>query len=101
MTAAWALPGTLWLLFFLVGPVVMIILVSFWTPSLSGFEKTFTLDNYRTLFGSEVYWNQLKDSFLVALIVTGACLLLGFPIAYYLSFYIRRTSGTRSRSSSF
>ncbi len=89
VTAAWALPGTLWLLFFLVGPVVMIILVSFWTPSLSGFEKTFTLDNYRTLFGSEVYWNQLKDSFLVALIVTGACLLLGFPIAYYLSFYIR------------
>lgn len=89
MTAAWAAPGTLWLLFFLVAPIVMIILVSFWTPSLSGFEKTFTLENYRTLFGSEVYWNQLKDSFFVALIVTGACLLLGFPIAYYLTFYVR------------
>lgn len=89
VTAAWAAPGTLWLLFFLVAPIVMIILVSFWTPSLSGFEKTFTLENYRTLFGSEVYWNQLKDSFFVALIVTGACLLLGFPIAYYLTFYVR------------
>jgi putative spermidine/putrescine transport system permease protein len=89
VTAAWAAPGTLWLLFFLVAPIVMILLVSFWTPSLSGFEKTFTLDNYRTLFGSEVYWSQLRDSFFVALIVTGACLLLGFPIAYYLTFYIQ------------
>ena len=39
LTLAWATPGTLWLLFFLIGPVVMIVLVSFWTPSLTGFEK--------------------------------------------------------------
>jgi putative spermidine/putrescine transport system permease protein len=89
ITAAWAAPGSLWLLFFLVGPVVMIILVSFWTPSLTGFEKTFTLENYRTLFGSDVYWNQLKDSFFVALIVVGACLLLGFPVAYFLTFKVQ------------
>ena len=89
ITAAWAAPGTLWLLFFLVGPVVMIILVSFWTPTLGGFEKTFTLENYRTLFGSDVYWDQLKDSFFVALIVMGACLLLGFPVAYFLTFKVQ------------
>jgi putative spermidine/putrescine transport system permease protein len=89
ITAAWAAPGGLWLLFFLIGPVVMIILVSFWTPSLTGFEKTFTLENYRTLFGSDVYWDQLKDSFFVALIVVGACLILGFPIAYFLTFQVR------------
>jgi putative spermidine/putrescine transport system permease protein len=89
VTAAWALPGTLWLLFFLLGPVVMIVLVSFWTPSLSGFEKTFTLENYRTLFGSDVYWDQLKDSFFIALIVTAACLVLGFPVAYFLTFYVK------------
>ncbi len=89
ITLAWAAPGTLWLIFFLVAPVVMIVLVSFWTPSITGFEKSFTLDNYRTLFGSSVYWNQLKDSFFVALIVVGACLLLGFPIAYFLSFKIQ------------
>jgi putative spermidine/putrescine transport system permease protein len=89
ITAAWAAPGTLWLIFYLLAPIVMIILVSFWTPTISGFEKSFTLDNYRTLFGSEVYWNQLKDSFFVALIVVGACLILGFPIAYFLSFKVQ------------
>jgi putative spermidine/putrescine transport system permease protein len=88
LTLAWAAPGTLWLLFYLVAPVVMIILVSFWTPSLTGFEKDFTLRNYDTLFSSDVYWNQLKSSFFVALIVVGACLLLGFPIAYFLTFKI-------------
>ena len=89
VTAAWAAPGALWLLFYLIAPVVMIVLVSFWTPSLTGFEKTFTLENYRTLFGSDVYWDQLKDSFFIALICVGACLLLGYPIAYFLTFYVQ------------
>jgi putative spermidine/putrescine transport system permease protein len=89
ITFAWAAPGTAWLLFYLVAPVVMIVLVSFWSTKIGGFDKTFTLDNYDTLFGSSVYWNQLKDSFFVALIVVGACLLLGFPIAYFLSFKVQ------------
>ncbi len=38
VTLAWATPGTLWLLFFLVAPLVMIILVSFWTQTVSGFD---------------------------------------------------------------
>jgi putative spermidine/putrescine transport system permease protein len=88
ITLAWGAPGTLWLLFYLVAPVVMIVLVSFWTPKLGGFEETFTLSNYDTLFSSSVYWNQLKDSFFVALIVVGVCLALGFPIAYFLSFKV-------------
>jgi putative spermidine/putrescine transport system permease protein len=89
LTLAWAAPGTLWLLFYLVAPVVMIILVSFWTPSLTGFEQEWTLQNYETLFGSDVYWSQLRESFFVALIVVGACLLLGFPIAYFLTFKVQ------------
>jgi putative spermidine/putrescine transport system permease protein len=89
ITAAWAAPGTLWLLFFLVAPLVMILLVSFWTTDITGFTKDFTLEAYRNLFGSLTYWNQMKESFFVTCIVVVSCLVLGFPIAYFLAFKIK------------
>lgn len=89
ITAAWAAPGTLWLAFFLVAPLVMILLVSFWTTDITGFTKDFTLESYRQLFGSLSYWNQMKESFFVTCIVTVSCLLFGFPIAYFLSFKVK------------
>ena len=45
----WALPGGLWLGFFLLAPLVFIVLVSFWTYKLgakSGFTTDWTLANY-------------------------------------------------------
>jgi putative spermidine/putrescine transport system permease protein len=89
-TAAWATPGTLWLLFFLLAPVVMILLVSLWAWTPSGFEQgAWTLDNYRTLFGSDVYWDQLRQSFFNSVIVVVACLVFGFPVAYFLALHVR------------
>jgi putative spermidine/putrescine transport system permease protein len=85
-----ALPGTLWLLFFLVAPVVMIVLVSFWQTSVSAFDAWhWTLDNYRTLFHSSVYWSQLRQSFVNSVIVVAACLVFGFPVAYFLAIHVR------------
>jgi putative spermidine/putrescine transport system permease protein len=89
VTALWAAPGTLWLLFFLVAPVVTILLVSFWTQTSVGFDKTWTLDNYDQLFSSSVYWSQLKQSLFNSLIVVGASLLLGFPVAYFLAIQVK------------
>ena len=87
---AGALPGTLWLLFFLVAPVVMIVLVSFWHTSISAFDPwSWTLDNYRTLIHSGVYWSQLRQSFVNSLIVVAACLVFGFPVAYFLAIHIQ------------
>ncbi|MEZ5100067.1 MAG: hypothetical protein R3C15_09765 [Thermoleophilia bacterium] len=62
VTALLALPGLLYLGFFLVAPIVMIVLVSFWTQKTGGFDKAWTLDNYDTIFGSGTYWNQIKQS---------------------------------------
>jgi putative spermidine/putrescine transport system permease protein len=89
ITTAWAAPGTLWLLFYLVAPLVMIVLVSFWTQTSSGFERgDWTLESYDRLFGDSTYWNQLRQSFFNSCIVVGACLLLGFPVAYFLAFKV-------------
>ena len=40
VTALWALPGTLWLLIFLVAPVIVVLVVSFFTGTITGFSKT-------------------------------------------------------------
>jgi putative spermidine/putrescine transport system permease protein len=88
LTAAWTAPGALWLLFFLLAPVVMIVLVSFWTRTVSGFESVWTLENYEFLFRSNVYWTQLWDSFWHSLVIVAAALVLGFPVAYFLAISI-------------
>src|SRR5918992_3206098 len=59
LTAVWALPGFAWLGFYLIAPLVFIVLVSFWTYEVgasSGFVSDWTLANYRELFGDSVYW---------------------------------------------
>ena len=89
ITAAWAALGSAWLGFYLIAPVVMIVLVSFWTPALTGFSKHWTLDNYRTLFGDSTYWNNMLTSFENSLIAVAACLVFGFPVAYFLAIKVQ------------
>jgi len=87
-TAAWTAPGAVWLLFFLLAPVMMIVLVSFWTRTVSGFESVWTLENYEFLFDSNVYWEQLWNSFWHSLVIVALSLLLGFPVAYFLAICV-------------
>ena len=89
VTLAWGLPGFAWLGFFLVAPVVFIVLVSFWTRTDQGFVKEWTGSNYADLFGSSTYWNSMLSSFETSLISVAACLVFGFPVAYFLSFKIK------------
>jgi putative spermidine/putrescine transport system permease protein len=91
VTALWALPGFVWLGFFLIAPLVFIVLVSFWTYSLgakSGFVTDWTLDNYSRLFHDSTYWHNMLTSLESSLIVVAACLVLGFPVAYFLAFKV-------------
>jgi putative spermidine/putrescine transport system permease protein len=90
-TLAWALPGTIWLIVFLIAPVVMIVLVSFWERSAtSGFESwAWTLDNYERLFDTTVYTEALWRTFRNTVIICIICLLIGYPIAYFLAVCVK------------
>ena len=46
VTLLWMLPGTLWLLIFLVAPVIVVLVVSFFTGTITGFKEVFTTSNY-------------------------------------------------------
>ena len=92
LTAAWATPGFLWLGFFLVAPLVFIVLVSFWTyeqGAKSGFVTDWTLSNYTELFSDAVYWDNMLKSFTTSVIAVFACLVFGYPVAYFLVFKIQ------------
>ncbi|MCY4087246.1 MAG: ABC transporter permease [Actinomycetia bacterium] len=88
LTAELAAPGSLWLLFFLVVPVVFIVLTSFWTTKNGQILHDWTLSNYKALINSSVYWGVLKQTVFNSLIIVGTSLVLGYPIAYFLSFKI-------------
>ena len=88
LTAAWAAPSAAWLAFYLVAPLVFIVLVSFWTRTDSGFIKDWTTSNYVELFHDSTYWHNMLTSFVTSLIAVAACLVFGFPVAYFLALKV-------------
>jgi putative spermidine/putrescine transport system permease protein len=99
LTALWATPGFVFLGFYLIAPLVFIVLVSFWTYQVgakSGFVTDWTLANYNDLLGigsktlDNVYWDNMWSSFYRSLIAVAACLVFGFPIAYFLALKVNR-----------
>lgn len=91
VTFLWALPGSLWLLLFLVAPVIVVLVVSFFTPSITGFEKHWTTDNYTTIFASSsTYLTTLKTVVRNSAIITVACLVIGYPVAYFLAVKVKK-----------
>lgn len=81
-------PPLLWVIVFLLAPYGLLFCYSFWSVSPSQtIVHTWTLDNYRELFRVNVYLQTLFRSMWIAARVTIFSLLLGYPLAYYLSFY--------------
>jgi spermidine/putrescine transport system permease protein len=79
------LPATIFLLIFFVLPLAIVILYSFLNRgTYGGVEWTFTLDNYQRLSES-VYWSVLWRSCRLALLTTIICLLVGYPLAFFIA----------------
>jgi putative spermidine/putrescine transport system permease protein len=93
VTAGWATPGFAWLGLYLIAPLVFIVLVSFWTYEQgvrSGFTTDWTLQNYVDLFNDSTYWNNMWSSFITSVIAVVACLVFGFPVAYFLALKVQK-----------
>jgi spermidine/putrescine transport system permease protein len=89
--AAITLPPLLWVSVFLLMPYALLFCFSFWAVSPSQtIVHSWTLDNYRELFRVNVYFQTLFRSIWIAARVTLFSLLLGYPLAYYLSFHAGR-----------
>ncbi|EEB84924.1 ABC transporter permease [Roseobacter sp. GAI101] len=82
-------PLALVLLAFLVTPIIMITVVSFWRATEFSIIPAFVWENYDFLFGSPVTYTVFFNTFKYALITWAATFVIGFTVAYYLAFHIR------------
>ncbi len=84
-----ASPLAIILLAFLIAPIVMIVIVSFWGATEFSIFPAFQFDNYEFLFGSAVTYRVFFATFKYALITWALTLIIGFTVAYFLAFHVR------------
>ncbi|HYU22482.1 MAG TPA: ABC transporter permease [Candidatus Dormibacteraeota bacterium] len=84
-----ALPPLLWVGLFLLLPYALMFAHSFWAVHDGVLVHQWNLHNYVTLFSKPVYLGVLLRTMRIAASVTLCSLLLGYPLAYYLSFHAR------------
>ena len=81
-----SLPGVLILCAVFAIPVAALIGKTFFRDAgRARLEPGFTLDNYFRFFSDSFYWRVLFDTFLLGGVVVTACLLLAYPVAYFLA----------------
>jgi len=81
-------PPFIYAFFLLLLPIGAIFLFSFWTQDFLTVDTRLTLANYREALSDDLYMLLLRRSLLVAGSVTVVTVLLAFPIAYFVSFYV-------------
>src|SRR5437879_13095853 len=82
-----ALPALVWVGLFLLVRDALMLAHSFWAVHDGMVVRQPDLRNYVTLFSQPVYAAGLVRTMRIAAAVTLCSLLLGYPLAYYLSFH--------------
>jgi spermidine/putrescine transport system permease protein len=80
-------PPLLWVAIFLLLPYALMFVHSFWLVRDGMIEHEWNLQNYAKLFQNPVYLEVLFRTMRIAAGVTLLSLLLGYPLAYYMSFH--------------
>jgi spermidine/putrescine transport system permease protein len=79
------LPGGLWLAIFFVVPMVVMLSFSLMQGDVvNGFRLTWHWQNYSE--GLSTYDDQLIRSLVYGLLATAACIVLAYPVAYWIAF---------------
>lgn len=78
-------PGCLFLVVIGLAPVIVTIVMSFWKSSIMGTRADFQFGNYARILAQPVYWQQLVQTLQIALVTTLLCLLVSYPLAWFLN----------------
>ena len=87
-------PVSLWMILFVTLPLLFIIAISLMSRgAFGGVDYRFSLKSYATLFDM-IYFKVIMKSLNIAVLTTVSCLILGYPLAYYIA---RKPADTASR----
>lgn len=83
---AMALPSQILLLFMVLFPICLLLIYSFASGNVyAGFPKSFSTENYRTMFSSKTFYTLMAKSLAIGLEVTFFCFLISAPAAWALA----------------
>lgn len=83
-----ATPQTLIFLGFLVIPLVLIVVVSFWQFNGYTMSPAFSLENYQTILTNKVYLDTYLNTIKFVVLVWLFAFLIAYPVAYFLAFHV-------------
>lgn len=87
-----ATPLALILAFFLLLPILLLVIVSFWDYDFAGMYPDLMTLNYEEVLGSWVTWRTYLNTLKFAALVWAITAFVGFWIAYFLAFHVRTTT---------
>lgn len=83
---SYSIPYFIWLVLLVIMPLLLMLVLTFMkTDGMQLYGAVFTLNNYKELTNI-IYWEALWNSFVIAFFTTLICFLIGYPVAYFVSF---------------
>lgn len=86
-------PTVAWFVLFLVAPLVVILAYSFFTYSNFNVEYALTLEPWLSGVFTDTVFNLFVRTLAIGAVVVALTLLFGYPLAYFLRFYMSETGG--------
>ena len=82
-------PGVIWMILFLVVPLIMMLYVSFWTQTTFAIKPDLTVKSWVTFFSSDTYFGALLRTLRIWLTVLVLTFAIGYPAALFIGQYVR------------
>lgn len=83
--ALFTVPGALFVIFFLVVPLVSVVVFSFWRTERYELIADWNVQNYVTILSQGTYLTFLGRSLVMAAVVTLIALIYAYPVAYFIA----------------
>jgi ABC-type spermidine/putrescine transport system permease subunit II len=89
-TPAAVVPLVAYVVVLLAAPTAILALYSFFEAGFFSVEETLSLESWRELFSSNLYWTLLGKSLAIGLATATIVVVLGFVLAYAMTFRLGR-----------